>query len=80
MDDNKTVISEQELLQLEMVGGGTIQDLIDKHPEIEGWRSAIISGTYRCLKLNWSLHELNITVAAREIARSEMIKKQNKQK
>lgn len=80
MDDNRKEISEQELLQLEMVGGGTIQDLIDKHPEIEGWRSAIISGTYRCLKVHWPLHELNITVAAREIARSEMINKQDKQK
>ena len=64
-------ISEQELLQMKMVGGGTIQDLIDKHPEIEGWRSAVISGAYRCLKVNWPLHELNITVAAREIAREK---------
>ena len=64
MDDNRKEISEQELLQLEMVGGGTIQDLIDKHPEIEGWRSAIISGTYRCLKVHWPMVRLETVLQA----------------
>ena len=64
-------ISEQELLQMEMVGGGTIQDLIDEHPEIKGWRSAMITGAYRCLEVGWPLHEMNISVAAREIAREK---------
>ena len=64
-------ISEQELLKMEMVGGGTIQDLIDEHPEIKGWRSGVISGAYRCLEVGWPLHELNIAVASREIAREK---------
>ncbi len=66
-------ISEQELLQMEMVGGGTILNLINKHPEIKGWRSAMITGAYRCLEVGWPLHEINISVAARGIAREKGI-------
>ena len=65
-------VTEEELLQMEMVGGGKVHDLINEHPEINGWRTAIIKGAYECLRLNWPLHEMNIEVAARQIDREEM--------
>ena len=65
-------ISEQELLQMEMVGGGKVQDLIDKYPGNDKVKYGVISGAYRCLKVGWPLHELNIAVASREVAREEL--------
>ena len=75
MDNDKVELTEQELLQLEMVGGGTIQDLINKYPENKEVRSAIIAGTYRCLRDNQPLNELSISMASRAIAREEMAKR-----
>lgn len=64
-------ISEQELLQTQMVVGGTIQDLIDKYPGNKDVRSAVILGAYRCLKEKKPLNELSIAMASRAIAREE---------
>ena len=75
MTNDKVELTEQELLQLKMVGGGTIQDLINKYPENEEVRSAIIAGTYRCLRNKLDLHELNIAMASRAIAREEIAKR-----
>jgi len=71
-------MTEQELLQLEMVVGGTIQDLINRYPGNEEVRSAIIAGTYRCLRDNQPLNELSISMASRAIAREEMAKRKKK--
>jgi len=64
-------ISEQELLRTQMEVGGTIQDLINEHPDVKGWRSAVISGAYKCLREHKPLHELSIMIAARAIEREK---------
>lgn len=78
MNNDSVKMTEQELLQLEMVVGGTIQDLINRYPGNEEVRSAIIAGTYRCLRDNQPLNELSISMASRAIAREEMAKKKKK--
>ena len=67
-------ISEKELLQMEMVGGGKVQDLIDKYPGNKDVRSAVILGAYKCLREHKPLHELSIMIAARAIERKKMRK------
>ena len=71
-------ISEKELLQMQMEVGGTIQDLINEHPDVKGWRSAVISGAYKCLREHKPLHELSIMIAARAIEREKMKKQELK--
>ncbi len=78
MNNDSVKMTEQELLQLEMVVGGTIQDLINRYPGNEEVRSAIIAGTYRCLRDNQPLNELSISMASRAIAREEMAKRKKK--
>lgn len=78
MNNDSVKMTEQELLQLEMVVGGTIQDLINRYPGNEEVQSAIIAGTYRCLRDNQPLNELSISMASRAIAREEMAKKKKK--
>lgn len=70
----KTMPPEQELLEMKMQTGETVQQMIDRLPD--DWRSAMIAGAYECLKRGWPLHDMNIQAAWREITREEKTKKQ----
>lgn len=78
MNNENVKLTEQELLQLKMDVGGTIQDLINRYPGNEEVRAAIIAGTYRCLRDNQPMNELSISMASRAIAREEMAKRKKR--